>query len=86
MGLLNFEWIVWLADGSTMDSAHHRWSDVPDRVLVVRWWGEKTKGINWGDSLYGEPGTYKGGVIVDDDLFQRVLATAQKEMVKPSER
>lgn len=87
------EWIVWLADGdgtkvTTMDSAHHKWEDVPDRVLVIRWWDhdKKQKGIHWGDSNYGLPGTWKGGEIIDDEVFADVYFAAQAATTPPSQQ
>lgn len=70
-------WKVWLADGTTRDSSRHTWEEVPDGVLVVRWWGEKGKGINWGDGLYGHPATLKQAAMVSDEVFERVLKEAQ---------
>lgn len=80
------EWRVWLADGSIMDSSRHTWAEVPDRILVVRWWDaeKKQKGVHWGDSNYGLPGTWKGGEIVDDATFGEVLAAAQAAVIPPS--
>lgn len=70
-------WIVWLSDGTTRASRDHRWEDVPDGVLVVRWWGPSGDGINWGDGLYGDPASHKQAAMVSDEAFARVLAEAQ---------
>lgn len=72
-------WEVWLKDGSTMNSAEHKWEDVPDGILVVRWWNKekRQKGIHWGDSYYGEPGTWKIGEVVEDERFQAAMAEAR---------
>jgi hypothetical protein len=80
------EFEVWLADGSRVDSRTCCWADVPDGILVVRWWGPRDKGINWGDGIYGDPATHKACAIVDDALFQRVLEEAQATTTRPSER
>jgi hypothetical protein len=80
------EWEVWLADGSRMDSRHHAWTDVPDGILVVRWWDDRDKGINWGDGYYGEPSTRKAGTTVEDELFQQILNEAQAVSIPPSQR
>jgi len=71
-----------------MDSSSHQWDDVPNRILAVRWWDhdKKQKGVHWGDSNYGLPGTWKGGEIVDDDTFEEALAKAQAAAVPPSKR
>lgn len=69
-------WKVWLADGTTSDSASCGWEDVPDGVLVVRWWGPNGQGINWGDGIYGHPATHKQAAMVADEEFARVLAEA----------
>lgn len=80
------EWQVWLADGTTRDSARHRWDDVPDSILVVRWWSPQRNGVLWGDSAYGHPATLRGSADVADDVFQRALAAAQATTVPPSGR
>ena len=80
------EWEVWLADGTVMDSRRHVWSDVPDRILVVRWWDGPAKGVHWGDSIYGDPATWKAGEIVADELFQQVFHQAQETRTPPSKR
>lgn len=71
-------WRVWLADGSTRNSAEHRWADVPHGVLVVVAWDEQGhRWVNWGDGVYGEPGTWKNAAMVADEVFERVLKEAQ---------
>lgn len=71
------KWKVWLADGTTRDSSRDRWEDVPDGVLVLRWWGPKGNGINWGDGIYGHPSTHKQAAIVPDDVFNFALEDAR---------
>lgn len=80
------EWEVWLADGTTRDSRTCSWMDVPDGVLVVRYWGPKGKGINWGDGLYGDPSTIKQAGWVSDEEFAAVLARAKEQTTLPSKR
>lgn len=80
------EWEVWLADGRRLTSLDCTWADVPDGILVVRWWGPKGKGINWGDGLYGLPSTLKNAGIVTDAEFARILAEAQLQVKPPSGR
>lgn len=72
-------WEVWLADGSTMNSTEHKWEDVPDGILVVRWWNKekRQKGIHWDDSYYGDPNTWKAGAFVDDEKFQAAMNEAR---------
>jgi hypothetical protein len=81
-----YEWEVWLADGTRMSSAEHEWEDVPDGILVLRWWGPHGKGVNWGDGIYGHPATHKQAAYVSDEKFRRVLAEAQATTVPPSAR
>lgn len=38
------EWEVLLVGGMTHDSSRHTWNDVPDGVLVVWYWGPRSKG------------------------------------------
>lgn len=77
-------WRVWLADGTVRDSATCRWEDVPDGVLVLRWWGPNGKGINWGDGIYGWPGSHKQAAMVSDAEFARVLAEAHGDSNPPA--
>lgn len=79
------EWEVWLDDGTARDSSTHTWDDVPDGVLVVRYWGDRS-GVNWGDGLYGRPDTYRAAAMVSDEMFARTLATAQSQHTPPSQR
>lgn len=83
---MNTEWEVWLADGTTRNSRDHSWDDVPDGVLVVRYWGPRGKGVNWGDGLYGHPATIRQAGYVSDEEFAKVLAEAQKQTVPPTKR
>lgn len=81
------EWEVWLADGSTRDSARHEWDDESwDGVLVMRWWKPPQKGICWGDSNYGLSSTVKNGAIVARDVFARAMKAAQAATAPPSKR
>jgi hypothetical protein len=80
------EWEVWLVDGTTLSSVGHEWDDVPDGVLVLRWWGPNGKGVNWGDGIYGHPATAKQAGWVSDEEFARVLAEAQATTLPPSKR
>jgi hypothetical protein len=83
---MSFEWEVWLADGSTLDSRQARWDDPWDGVLVMRWWKPPQKGICWGDSNYGLFETVKNGAIVSDEVFNRALKDAHERSNPPSER
>lgn len=78
------EWLVFLADGTTRDSRTCRWADVPDRILVVRWWDGPRKGIHWGDSLYGDPSTWKAGEIVTDEAFRQAMERARGHRHPPA--
>jgi hypothetical protein len=81
------EWDVWCTDGRRYDSRACAWAEVPHGVLVVRAWfpgGAMT--VNWGDGLYGEPGTWKEAGWVSDETFARVLADAQATSIPPSGR
>lgn len=75
-----------MKDGSRITSQTHQWPDVPDGILVVRWWGPRGKGVNWGDGLYGDPATLKQAGYVPDDEFARVLAEAKATKIPPSKR
>lgn len=79
------EWEVWLTNNRRFTSKDMAWEDLPDGILVVRWWG-KTKGINWGDGLYGDPSTLKNAGIVSDEEFAQVLAEAKATTEPPSKR
>jgi hypothetical protein len=80
------EWEVWLADGTTRNSRAHRWEDVPDGILVLRWWGPHGKGINWSDGLYGHPATHKQAGFVSDEEFSRAMEAAKASTSPPSQR
>jgi len=81
------EWEVYLADGSTRDSARHTWDDIPDGVLVVRvWGGPKGNMLLWGDAYYGRPDTLKMEGQVTNDEFERVLELARGNRNPPSKR
>lgn len=86
MDVPGWEWEVWLADGTTRNSREHAWGDVPDGILVLRWWGPTDKGINWGDGRYGRPDTQRNAGLVSDEEFARVLAVAQAAAISPSQR
>jgi hypothetical protein len=81
-----YEWEVWLADGTIRSSVGHEWDDVPDGVLVLRWWGPRGKGVTWGDAIYGHPATHKQAGYVSDATFARVLAEALATTLPPGAR
>lgn len=80
------EWEVWLADGTTRDSARHTWEEVPDGVICVWWWDGPRKGFHWGDSIYGHPSTWKGGRVIADGDFHRIMENARGYRNPPSQR
>ena len=84
------EWEVWLNDGTTRNSAQHTWDDVPDGILVVRYWKHPKfgKGINWDNGgFYGPPDeTMRTEGRVSDEEFAKVLAAARASTVPPSGR
>lgn len=80
------EWEVWLADGTTRSSQTCTWADVPDGIVAVRIYGSQ-KWVNYGDGVYGEPGTWKNAALVSDEDFARVLTEARDpHRLPPSER
>ncbi len=82
------EWEVYFADGSRMSSLDCIWEDLPDNgIQVVRTWSETgQKWVNYGDSVYGKPGTWKNGRMIEQEVFDSILAIAQSNSTKPSER
>jgi hypothetical protein len=85
--MIEAEWEVWLADGTTRNSRDHTWEDVPDGVLVVRRWaGGKPKLVSWGEGQYGHPNSLREAGYVSDEEFQLVLAEAKAQAVPPSKR
>lgn len=80
------EWEVWLADGRRLTSEDSTWAEVPDGILVQRYWGTPGKGVNWGDGLYGRPDTLKAAGMTDDEVFASVLVEAKASKIPPSER
>jgi hypothetical protein len=82
---VEWEWEVWLADGRRLTSADIEWADLPDGILVVRYWGARN-GVNWDDGLYGHPATLKAAGMTDDETFAAVLYEAKRSHVPPSQR
>ena len=88
------EWEVWLTAGEGQPvirwtAQQGVWGTWPPAlgVLVVRYWHTPLgNGVNWGDGLYGHPGTLKGAAMTDDVTFARVLAEAHATTVPPSQR
>jgi hypothetical protein len=81
------EWEAYLAGGEVVTSRDRpRWTDLPPRILVVRWWDGPRKGVHWGDSLYGDPSTWVAGVIVSDEEFARTMERARHNVLPPSRR
>ncbi len=71
------QWIVWLKDGRRLTSTETAWADVPDGILVLRYWGAPGNGVIWDDGMYGRPDTLKAAGMTDDATFAAVLAEAQ---------
>ena len=80
------QWMVWLADGRRLTSTETAWDDVPNGILVLRYWGAPGNGVAWGDGLYGRPDTLKGAGMTDDRTFAATLAEAQATRLPPSAR
>ena len=73
-------WEARLKDGRWFTSQQCQWSDLPEyQILVIRWYdaAKKQKGIHFGDSYYGEPGTWKACGEVSDEEFQQAMDEAR---------